>query len=146
MTDKRARVWNGSEWVNITSPIGVPNSIMVYQSEPPLSPVAGQVWVNSNDNYLGGYFVQSTNTKLSYLDTATGPIQDQLNNKEKSIPLQSTAPTSPSSSDLWVDNANPSSLVLKVYNGSSWVAISGGSSGSITPNDDQIVLAQRMFS
>jgi hypothetical protein len=48
MTDKRARVWNGTEWVDISSPIGVPNSIAVFQSEPPLTPGDGQIWVDSD--------------------------------------------------------------------------------------------------
>lgn len=60
---------------------------------------------------------------------------------EKTIPLQSSAPSSPASSDLWVDNTSPTSPTLKVYNGTSW--ITAGS--SITADDDQIILASRIF-
>ena len=60
MTDKIARVWNGSEWVVVSSPVGVPNSIAVYQQEPPLSPAAGQLWVDSNNDETSSFFVTST--------------------------------------------------------------------------------------
>lgn len=77
-----------------------------------------------------------TSTEISYVDGVTSSIQTQLNNKEKSIPLQSTEPTSPSSSDLWVDSV---SMQLKVYNGTSWVALGAA------VDDSQLVISQRMF-
>jgi hypothetical protein len=61
--------------------------------------------------------------------------------KEKNIPLQSSAPSSPVSGDLWVDNTVSLSPVLKVYDGSSWIV----AGSSITVNDRDLVLAQRMF-
>ena len=50
MTDKYARVWSGTEWVNVSSPIASPNAVAVYQSTAPSSPVTGQIWVDSDDN------------------------------------------------------------------------------------------------
>ena len=140
MTDKIARVWNGTEWVSVSSPVGVPNSIAVYQQEPPLSPVPGQLWVDSDNDETGNYFVSST-MDLGLLVIDINSIQAQIDLKEKTIPLSSSAPTSPASSDLWVDNTNPTSPTLKVYDGTSW--ITAGS--SITVDDNQIILANRMF-
>lgn len=68
-------------------------------------------------------------------------VTNSIASKQKLIPLQNTAPTSPSNGDLWVDNTDPAKPVLKVYNGSSW--ITAGS--SITADDDQIILASRVF-
>lgn len=87
MTDKRARVWNGSDWVNISSPVGVPNSIMVYQSEPPLSPVAGQVWVKSDESQ--GYFVSST-VDLSLKANLLSPIFNGIPSAPTATPGTST--------------------------------------------------------
>ena len=75
-------------------------------------------------------------SEIGYLDNVTSSIQAQLNNKEKNIPLQSSAPTSPASSDLWVDSL---SMQLKVYNGTSWVALGAA------VDDSQLIIAQRMF-
>jgi hypothetical protein len=56
---------------------------------------------------------------------------------EKLIPLSSSAPTSPESSDLWVDNTISTAPQLKVYNGSSWVSL-----GSATDSDQNIIANQ----
>lgn len=175
MADRNARVWTGSEWELISSPVSVPNAVATYQSTAPSSPVTGQVWIDSDDNkvyvwsgsswiatsadlsayatlasptFTGTVSLPSTtsignvsSTEISYLDGVTSAIQTQLNGKENFIPLQNTAPSSPSTSDLWVDNTDPAKPILKVYNGSSW--ITAGS--SITADDDQIILASRVF-
>ena len=59
---------------------------------------------------------------------------------EKNIPLQSSAPTSPSSGDLWVDNTISTAPILKVYIGSTWIPT------ATATNDRDLVIAQRMFS
>lgn len=150
MTDKIARVWNGSEWVVVSAPVGVPNSIAVYQQNPPESPVDGQMWVDSDNDETGNYFISST-MDLGLLVIDIDNIQSQLDLKasidfvnsgfEKSIPLSSSAPISPTTSDLWVDNTDPTKPTLKVYNGTSWVT----AGSSITVDDDQIILASRVF-
>ena len=176
MTDKIARVWNGTEWVVVSAPVGVPNSIAVYQENPPISPVDGQMWVDSDNDETGNYFVSSM-MDLGLLVIDINNIQTQIDLKspkasptftgiplaptatagtnttqiattafvnsgfEKTIPLSSSAPTSPASSDLWVDSTDPAKPTLKVYNGTSW--ITAGS--SITVDDDQIILASRVF-
>ena len=240
MTDKYARVWSGTEWVNVSSPIASPNAVAVYQSTAPSSPVTGQIWVDSDDNisyvwngsswgatssdlslyapiasptftgtvtssgmivgnaggqsltirpasadhtYIGFNARTTTpNTRTAYVGfpgaasaiftianeisggnialvttgagvvtaptAASGTNTTQIATTafvtagfEKTIPLQSSAPSSPASSDLWVDNTSPTSPTLKVYNGTSW--ITAGS--SITADDDQIILASRIF-
>ena len=80
MTDKIARVWNGSEWVVVSSPVGVPNSIAVYQQEPPLSPAAGQLWVDSDSADDGNYFISST-MDLGLLVVDINNIQSQIDLK-----------------------------------------------------------------
>ena len=60
------------------------------------------------------------------------------NNFEKLIPLQSSAPTSPATSDLWVDSSG-ATPILRVYNGTSWVALASPA------DDDQNILANRVF-
>jgi hypothetical protein len=56
---------------------------------------------------------------------------------EKLIPYSSSAPTSPSQGDLWVDSTVPT---IKAYIGSEWVSVGGGASDS-----DQGIIAGRMF-
>ena len=50
MTDKYARMWSGTGWVNISSPVASPNAVAVYQATAPSSPVTGQIWIDSDDN------------------------------------------------------------------------------------------------
>lgn len=52
MPDRNARVWTGSEWENISAPIGVPNAIAAFQAAAPSSPVTGQLWVDQDDNRI----------------------------------------------------------------------------------------------
>lgn len=47
---------------------------------------------------------------------------------QSKIPIQSSAPSSPNIGDMWSDNTDPESPVLKVYNGVSWIELSGGGS------------------
>lgn len=175
MPDRLARVWTGSAWEIISSQVSVPNAVATYQATAPASPQTGQVWIDSDDNrvyvwsgsawiatsadlsayatlasptFTGTVTLPSTtsvgnvsSTELGYLDGVTSAIQTQLDGKEKSIPLQNTAPSSPSTSDLWVDNTDAAKPVLKVYNGTSWVT----AGSSITADDDQIILASRVF-
>jgi hypothetical protein len=56
---------------------------------------------------------------------------------EKLIPYSSSAPTSPSQGDLWVDSTVPT---IKAYIGSVWVSVGGGASDS-----DQGIISGRLF-
>jgi hypothetical protein len=126
--------------------------ITSYQASAPPNPVDGMIWVDADALDVGGLkpayvwssveeewiaLVGGIDTSANYTFTGTVVIPGY----EKEIPLQSTAPTSPSSSDLWVDNTISLKPVLKVYSGTDWVV-----AGSvIEPDDDQLVLSQRMF-
>ena len=57
---------------------------------------------------------------------------------EKLIPYSSSAPTSPSQGDLWVDSTVPT---IKSYIGGVWTSVGGGAADS-----DQAIIASRMFS
>ena len=80
--------------------------------------------------------LQSDITTLQSTDTS---LQTQINAKEKSIPYQSSAPSSPEASDLWVDSST-TTPTLRVYNGSSWIGLGGSAT-----DDDQNILANRVF-
>jgi hypothetical protein len=56
---------------------------------------------------------------------------------EKLIPYSSSAPSTPSQGDLWVDSTVPT---IKAYIGSEWVSVGGGAADS-----DQGIIAGRMF-
>jgi hypothetical protein len=48
MTQKSARVWNGTEWVEISNTLVSPNAIAAYQNSAPSSPFTGQIWVDAD--------------------------------------------------------------------------------------------------
>ena len=48
MTDRNARVWSGSAWESISSPISTPNAVATFQTSAPPTPVAGQMWTASS--------------------------------------------------------------------------------------------------
>jgi hypothetical protein len=131
--------------------------ISSYQASAPAIKVDGLIWVDADGTLPGttakpayvwsssandwipmaGSFDASLNNTFTGTNIFTGSVT--IPGYEKSIPLQSSAPSSPASSDLWVDNTTPTAPQLKVYNGSSWVALGN------TVNDSQAVIAQRMF-
>jgi len=126
--------------------------ISSYSATAPTNTVDGLIWIDSDASLTGGKkpayvwdsvagsfveFVGGIDETANYTFTGTVVIPGY----EKEIPLQSTAPTSPDSSDLWIDSTDPIKPILKVYDGSSWV-IAGS---SIEADEDQIVIAQRMF-
>lgn len=123
-----------------------------YQSASPTNVVDGLIWIDADSNtgtnprnaYIWSAeenawveFVAGVDESANYTFTGTVVIPGY----EKEIPLQNTAPTSPSSSDLWIDNADTAKPILKVYNGTSWVV----AGSSLEVDEDQIILAQRMF-
>lgn len=127
--------------------------ISSFQSASPTNVVDGLIWVDS-DGVLSGTtakpayvwssasstwipFAGELDTSANYTFSGTVVIPGY----EKEIPLQNSAPLSPSSSDLWIDNTDTAKPILKVYDGTSWV-IAGS---SLEVNEDQIILAQRMF-
>lgn len=54
MANRIARVWSGTEWVNISSITEYDSEIISYSSASPSSPFTGEMWINSDNNI--GYF------------------------------------------------------------------------------------------
>jgi hypothetical protein len=53
---------------------------------------------------------------------------------EQDISFSSSAPLTASVGTLWTDTTDPATPVLKVYNGSTWIVMSGaGGDGGINP-------------
>ena len=103
------------------------------------------IWVDSDSDLSGQKIayvydsqewkvVSAVNTAANYTFTGTVVIPGY----EESIPLQSSAPSSPATSDLWVDSSG-ATPILRVYNGTSWVALASPA------DDDQNILANRVF-
>jgi len=123
-----------------------------YQDSAPSNPIDGMIWVDADAIGVGGLkpayvwssvanqwiqFVGGINTAENYTFTGTVTIPGY----EKEILLQSSAPSSPASSDLWIDSTLSLKPILKVYNGSSWIV----AGSAIEADEDQIVLSTRMF-
>lgn len=69
-----------------------------YSATEPTSPADGFIWINSSSS-------------LGAVNSAVAAYQ-------------TSAPLSPIIGSLWVDSTNTNSLVLKVYDGTTWKAIS----------------------
>ena len=69
-----------------------------YSATEPTSPVNGFIWVDS--------------------DTSPGALNTAV------AAYQTSAPSNPITGSLWVDSTNTNALVLKVYDGTTWKAIS----------------------
>jgi hypothetical protein len=48
---------------------------------------------------------------------------------EPNIEYVSASPSGPSAGTLWIDSTNAAAPLLKVYNGTTWIAVSGSDSG-----------------
>lgn len=117
---KTAYVWDGTQFISISSPIAaVPNAVGNYSGTAPTSPKTGQVWYDSSTGFLKIYSGSTWN--------AVG------------VPYSTSAPTSPATGMLWVDSSVVNAPVLKVYDGSSWISVSSA------PDSDQAIIANRMF-
>ena len=140
---------NGMIWIDSDAVVngGTAKPIYIYDAANAgwVSTAAAAIDQSANYSFTGTVSIpnlsvgQVSSVEISYLDGVTSALQTQLNNKEKSIPLQSTAPTSPSTSDLWVDNSIPTAPQLKVYNGTDWVALASA------VDDAQNVLVGQVF-
>ena len=62
-----------------------------------------------------------------------GTVTTSLSGKQKTIPFQSSAPSSPSTGDIWMDSTNIIKPVTKVYNGSTWIIASGQAEATVHP-------------
>ena len=120
------------------SPTNVSDGLIWVDSDGVLSGTSAKpayVWSSASSTWIP--FAGELDTSANYTFTGTVVIPGY----EKEIPLQNSAPSSPSSSDLWIDNTDTAKPILKVYDGTSWV-IAGS---SLEVDEDQIILANRMF-
>lgn len=126
--------------------------ISSFNATAPSTPVDGLIWVDADGVISGSdakpVYVWSASAS-SWLPFAGGPLNTAgnytwtgtntftgtvtLSGYEKEIPLQSSAPASASTSDIWIDNTSPLSPIIKVYNGSTW--ITAGSAGEDSFDD-----------
>jgi hypothetical protein len=72
---------------------------------------------------LSPYLTLST-ASSTYLTQTSASV-----NYEPNIPYVSASPSSPTAGTLWIDSTTITSPKLKVYNGTKWIAVSGGESG-----------------
>lgn len=114
MPDRNARVWTGSEWESISSPVSSPNAIASYQSTAPSSPVTGQIWIDSDDGTIyvwSGSAWQNTAALPSqvgqsgrYLTTngitASWGVIDISSKADLSSPIFTGTPTAPTAAVL----------------------------------------------
>lgn len=129
---------NGMIWVDSDAVVngGTAKPIYIYDAANSSWVATSSAAIDQSGNYSFTGTISMTNlsvgsvssTEISYLDGVTSAIQTQLNGKEKTIPLQSSAPSSPVTSDIWIDNTSPTEPIVKVYDGSSWV-VAGSTSG-----------------
>jgi hypothetical protein len=125
-----------------------------YLNSAPANPVDGMIWVDADGVISGSAskpaYVYSA-ASAQWVPLAGGSLDTSANytftgtviipGYEKEIPLQSSAPISPATSDLWIDSTNAVKPILKVYNGTVWIV----AGSSIESDEDQIVLSTRMF-
>jgi hypothetical protein len=107
--------------------------ISTYSATAPVNPVDGMIWVDSDGTIAG------SSAKPTYVYSATSATWIAMATVEQYVPYGTTAPTGPVLGDIWVDSTMATSPILKVYNGSTWLATATAS------NDLDLVLAQRMF-
>lgn len=75
MSAKIAKVWNGSEWVNVSSPVIAGNSVVAYQPTAPLNPITGQLWVNDSTKVVSVWSGSAwIPTSISASDITTGTL------------------------------------------------------------------------
>jgi hypothetical protein len=75
MSAKIAKVWNGSEWVNVSSPVIAGNSVVAYQPSAPLDPITGQIWINDSTKVVSVWSGSAwIPTSISASDITTGTL------------------------------------------------------------------------
>lgn len=109
------------------------------------------IWNGASWNlYLGGNIVTQAalasalsayalNVSPSIGGTAIFTNKPVIPGYQNLIPLQATAPVSPVSGDLWLDSSG-SIPVLKTYQNLVWIVLAS------SPDDDQVIIASRVFS
>ena len=82
-------------------------------------------------NLANVYTKEQTDSMIDNIDLT--PYLTQISASvtyEPNISYSSSTPAAPVAGTLWVDDTDPLAPVLKVYNGSNWIAVSGATSES----------------
>jgi hypothetical protein len=115
MSDRIARIWNGSSWESISSPVTIPNAFAYYNSASPSGPFTGEIWIDSDANSLSISNEEYANAKPGFVWTGSEWVPIGLIIGAK---YQSSSPTNPAIGDIWIDsNTN----VLYAWSGTEWV-------------------------
>lgn len=120
---------DSSQWVEISGNQGSPGPGIADGG------TTGQILSKASaDNYdtewtdlvLDKSVSELTDTNISSPADGESLVYDgsQWVNEDVSIPYSSSEPT-PVAGKLWIDSSNPAEPVLKVYNGISWIPVSG---------------------
>ena len=81
-------------------------------------------------NIANVYSKNQSDGRYLPLSSSTNFLPNSASPKfEPNITYSSSAPSSPVSGTLWVDDTDPLAPVLKVYNGSTWITMSGAGGG-----------------
>ncbi len=107
--------------------------ISTYSPSAPNNPVDGMIWVDSDGVIVG------SSAKPTYVYSAASATWIAMATVNQYVPYGTTPPVGPVLGDIWVDSTMATSPILKVYNGSTWVAT------ATAANDLDLVIAQRMF-
>ena len=83
--------------------------------------------LDDNADILDLYITQSSasNTYLTKVSASTL--------YEPNIEYVSASPSTPTAGTLWIDSTNSAAPALKVYNGTTWIAVSGASEAGLHP-------------
>jgi hypothetical protein len=128
MTDKNARVWTGTEWANISTPLISPNAIAAYQASAPASAFTGQIWIDSDSTIN----VFDANDYLSKVDASANYLR--ISSASATYLTQSSASTTYAriNSPSFTGTVNFTSASV-VFNSAS---VSGLPSGSTVVNSN----------
>lgn len=84
--------WDGSSWEELGSSVSV-----VFGTSPPGSPADGALWINTEDLSLNIFYNDGSSSQWVTISGPAGPQGDP------GITVSSTAPSTPSVGDLWLD-------------------------------------------
>ncbi len=121
------KVWNGTAWVvaqdsEAVRSIANLKTKTTFGSIEPSSPIAGDVWFDTNSGinyfkvYNGTSFVRMKDSDITLAQSAAATAQSSADSKAQTT-FGSTAPVSPKSGDIWFDT---SLGYFKRYNGTTF--------------------------
>jgi hypothetical protein len=115
---KTGYVWDGTQFVSISSPIAaVPNAVVTYDSVAPTSPRTGQLWINSSTTTM--YVYNGSSWVLAAAATATIP---SINLNSNVIAADYTMPVGYNGTSAGPITVN-SGVTVTIPSGSVWTVV-----------------------